>query len=243
MLLTGTQIQRIHKALLDGYTPESLRQMVRIALDERMEVIAGGANLSDQVMNLIEWSAAHDRTPELIAAAHTHNPRNAALAELDRDAQAWFVAPAPVALAAQQPVATVQPPAAPPRSRETRTMTRNRTVPITLAVISATLTLLLGLLVNLASTYIAEALRPYAPWVFVLLGVVFVASVAVLIWQMRAEPASSSVDAAGARIEQSATDGSAIVRSPNRIAGADNAAISQSAANKSRIEDSGNSIE
>ena len=122
-------------------------------------------------------------------------------------------------------------------------MAHRRTLLIALAVISATLTLLLGLLVNLASTYIAEALRPYAPWVFVLLGVVFVASVAVLIWQMRVEHAASPAEPTGARIELSAKKGSEIVRSPNRIAGVENATISQSAADKSRIEESGNTIE
>ncbi len=243
MLLTGAQIQRIHKALLDGYTPESLRQMVRIALDERMEVIAGGANFSDQVMNLIEWSAVHDRTPDLISAAHTHNPRNVALAELDEEAQAWFAAPAPVALATKQPVVTAQSQPASSSSHEAKPMAHNRTLLVILAVLSLTLMLLLSLLGNLATTYIAESLRPYAVWVYVLLALVFVASVAVLIWQMRAEHAASPAEPTGARIEQAATKGSEIVRSPNRIAGVDNATISQSAAEKSRIEDSGNIIE
>lgn len=122
-------------------------------------------------------------------------------------------------------------------------MPRHRALVIGLAIASAVLMLLLSLLVNLATTYVADALRPYAPWVFALLGVLFAASLGVLIWQLRIEAAAPPVAPSGARITQSASDDSQIVKSPNRIAGGEDSAITQSAAKRSRIEDSPNTIE
>ena len=65
-------------------------------------------------------------------------------------------------------------------------MHTKRPLLITLAVVSATLMLLLGILGDLASTYVADSLKPYAAWIFAALGIVFVASLVVLIWQLRA---------------------------------------------------------
>lgn len=233
MKLTGAQVDQLHNALLDGYTTDGLRQMVRVQLDERIETIAGGATLSAQVMSLIEWAETHDKTAGLIAAAQTGNPHNARLAQLHREAEGWFIPAATVATLAAQPPIT-EPPA---QRREA--MPRHRALVIGLAIASAVLMLLLSLLANLATTYVADALRPYAPWVFALLGVLFAASLGVLIWQLRIEAAAPS----GARVAQRASDDSQIVKSPNRIAGGEDSTITQSAANRSRIEDSPNTIE
>ena len=124
-------------------------------------------------------------------------------------------------------------------------MRTNRMLLIALAVVSAVLMLLLSFLVNLASTYIADTLEPYAVWIFAALGIVFVASLGVLIWQVyadRKQPPDSEVGG-GPKIEQSATNGGQIVGSPNRIAGQAQATVHQTAKDQGRIENSANTIE
>lgn len=124
-------------------------------------------------------------------------------------------------------------------------MCNNRTLLIALAVVSAVLMLLLSFLVNLASTYIADALKPYAVWIFAALGIVFVASLGVLIWQVYADREGTSDRNAtgGPQIEQAATNGGQIVDSPNRIAGQAQASVRQTANDQGRIENSANTIE
>lgn len=123
-------------------------------------------------------------------------------------------------------------------------MHSNRPFLIVLAVVSATLMLVEDFLLNLVSTYFEDTLKPYAPWVFGVLFITFVASVGLLIWQLRAEPQASTAATryAGPSIEQHA-DGGEIIRSPNRIAGQTAASIRQSATDGGRIEESGNTIE
>lgn len=117
-------------------------------------------------------------------------------------------------------------------------MTKHRTLLITLAVAAAVLMLLLSYLVNLTSTYTAAVLEPYAPWIYAALGILFLASLGVLIWQIRtAQPPPE------AKIEQTASTGGQIVNSPNTISGQTNAAINQQATDKGRIEGSGNTIQ
>lgn len=58
MKLTGKQLKRIQLAIMDGYSQESLRRMVRIHLDEKLENVAGGGTFKDVVWNLIEWAEA-----------------------------------------------------------------------------------------------------------------------------------------------------------------------------------------
>jgi hypothetical protein len=71
-------------------------------------------------------------------------------------------------------------------------MRSRRWLPVTLAVLSLLLAAIFGLLANLTSTYLADALRPYATWVYALTGIVFLVSAGVLVWQIVAtghEPA------------------------------------------------------
>jgi formylglycine-generating enzyme required for sulfatase activity len=77
--LTGRQVQALHDALLNAYSAETLRRMVRIELNVNLEAIAGGESLRDIVYRLIEWAERTGRTMELVAAAQRHNPVNAAL--------------------------------------------------------------------------------------------------------------------------------------------------------------------
>ena len=121
-------------------------------------------------------------------------------------------------------------------------MTKHRTLLISLAVAAAILMLLLSYLVNLASTYTATTLEPYAPWIYAALGILFLASLGVLIWQIRTTqpPPDVTIEA---KIEQTASSGGQIVNSPNTIGGQTNATITQQATDKGRIEGSGNTIQ
>ena len=67
-------------SLLDAYDEGSLRQMVRIRLDEHLDLIAGGGNLAQVVFNLIAWAERTGRVAELIAKAQAFNPGNVRLA-------------------------------------------------------------------------------------------------------------------------------------------------------------------
>ncbi len=58
--------------------------MVRFQLDERLDLIAGGGDLSEVVFNLIEWAERTGRAAELVAKAQAYNPRNARLAAFVR---------------------------------------------------------------------------------------------------------------------------------------------------------------
>ncbi|QDL07357.1 hypothetical protein DP113_05035 [Brasilonema octagenarum UFV-E1] len=80
----GDRLQQFHKALLSAFpTTAKLKQMVRFKLDENLEAIAGGANHSEVVSNLIEWADAEGRLEELLTAARKDNPGNPALKRFD----------------------------------------------------------------------------------------------------------------------------------------------------------------
>jgi len=242
MKLTGAQFARIQQALLDGYTAESLQRLVRMHLDERLEIISGNASFAAQVASLIEWSAMQDKTPALTEAAHAENPNNALLAALYTDSRQWF-APQPTAGVAVSSLAPsgadrLEPPA------ERKSMSTHRPLLIVLAIVSALLMLLLGFLVNVASAFVTEPLRPYALWVFAALAFVFVASLAVLLWQLRTQQSEQPRDAGGgAHIDQKASRDGKIFNSPNTINGPTGASIDQQAVDAGLIQDSPNKIE
>ena len=80
----GERSQQFHKALLSAFpTPGKLKQLVRFRLDENLEAIAGGANHSEVVSNLIEWAEEQGRLEELLIAARKENPGNPALRKFD----------------------------------------------------------------------------------------------------------------------------------------------------------------
>ena len=79
MALSGQQTEQICNALLDAYDEASLRQMVRVRLDRKLEEIAGGDNLSDIVFSLVDWADRHTRVLDLIDGAYAENPRNETL--------------------------------------------------------------------------------------------------------------------------------------------------------------------
>ena len=79
MALRGAQIMQFQEALLSAYDGPGLAQMVRIRLDEDLAAVAGGANLSEMVFNLILWAERTGRTEELVVGASASNPQNALL--------------------------------------------------------------------------------------------------------------------------------------------------------------------
>jgi tetratricopeptide (TPR) repeat protein len=77
MKLTGSQIEELQKALLDAYpTPNALAQMVRVRLDENLNAIASGDDLSQMVFKLITWAETNGRLVDLVNGAHAANPGN-----------------------------------------------------------------------------------------------------------------------------------------------------------------------
>jgi len=80
----GERLQQFQKALLSAFpTPAKLKQMVRFRLDENLEAIAGGANHSEVVSNLIQWAEEQGRLEELLIAARKENPGNPVLRKFD----------------------------------------------------------------------------------------------------------------------------------------------------------------
>lgn len=114
-----------------------------------------------------------------------------------------------------------------------------RSLPLTLTVISAVLTLLLALLTNLVSGYISDALKPYAPWLFAALIAVFLVSLIVLIWQQRIQPPTAPT---GPVVEQSATNGGRIDHSPIQVPNSPGVSATQEAKDNGVIRDSGITI-
>ncbi len=77
MELNTEQYQELHCVLLNAFSNKStLKQMVRFKLGVRLEVIAGGENLSDIIFNLIEWAECEGKLQELITGAYQENPGN-----------------------------------------------------------------------------------------------------------------------------------------------------------------------
>ncbi|MEM7127721.1 MAG: TIR domain-containing protein, partial [Chloroflexota bacterium] len=73
-------LKQLHSALLVAFTDKSkLEQMVRMQLDQNLDEIVGGDNLSDIVFALIKWAESHGKLQELIQGAIAENPTNPAL--------------------------------------------------------------------------------------------------------------------------------------------------------------------
>ncbi len=60
--------------MLAAFTPDSLRQMVLVGLDEHLDHIAGGSTFSAVMFNLIDWAQRTGRLPALLQAAHAAAP-------------------------------------------------------------------------------------------------------------------------------------------------------------------------
>jgi hypothetical protein len=77
--LNGAQFGQLQQALLEAFTGATLRQMVRVELDQNLEAIAGGENLGVVVFNLIEWAQRTGNLTRLFQGALNAAPGNAVL--------------------------------------------------------------------------------------------------------------------------------------------------------------------
>jgi hypothetical protein len=81
--LNGFHKKQLQDALIDAFRRKSsLRQMVLYSLDENLDAIADGDNLSDIVFELIEWADSCGRLLELTKGACDSNPGNSQLKEI-----------------------------------------------------------------------------------------------------------------------------------------------------------------
>lgn len=74
--LTGAQFGALQAALLSAFTLETLRPMVKVGLNETLDAIAGGSNLSAVIFSLIEWAQRTGRLADLVRAALAAAPQN-----------------------------------------------------------------------------------------------------------------------------------------------------------------------
>lgn len=92
MNLSGQQLESLHDAILDGFSKQDLAQLLRFKLNERLEVISDGDNLSETVFALIRWAESRGRLAELIREANLARPHQPTLAQftttLDQAAEA-----------------------------------------------------------------------------------------------------------------------------------------------------------
>ena len=79
MKLTGKQLKQLHDALLGAFSLADLQQMVTFELNENLDAIAGGGNLSQTVFNLIQWAERRGRMVDLVQGAVNQNENNAEL--------------------------------------------------------------------------------------------------------------------------------------------------------------------
>jgi hypothetical protein len=83
--LTGKQIERFCDALLAVFDRSELEQLTRIDLEENLEAIAGAGKLSVVVFELVTWAQRTGRVGDLLDAARTCRPTNAALTGLAQE--------------------------------------------------------------------------------------------------------------------------------------------------------------
>lgn len=83
--LTGRQHRQLSDALLNAFSGSELQQLVRVGLEENLNAIAGGSNLSETVFNLIEWAERRGRTAALLRAARNERPQDPALRALQSE--------------------------------------------------------------------------------------------------------------------------------------------------------------
>ena len=78
MNLSGHEIKKLVNAIVSAYpTKSDLAMMVQFELEENLEAIAGGDNLTDNVFKLLtRWAIPRGKTYRLILAAYETNPEN-----------------------------------------------------------------------------------------------------------------------------------------------------------------------
>lgn len=83
MQLSGTELKKLVNAIISAYpTQEDLAMMVQFELEENLNAIAGGKNLTQLAFNLVtQWAIPRGKIYRLIIAAYQTNPDNSELKE------------------------------------------------------------------------------------------------------------------------------------------------------------------
>ena len=86
LILTGSQKQKLIDAILSAYpTKNKLKMMVSFGLEENLDSIVGGENMSEVVFNLIQWAIEQGRLRKLVEAARQNNSGNIKLQNISKD--------------------------------------------------------------------------------------------------------------------------------------------------------------
>jgi hypothetical protein len=104
MTLTGEQAQELRDALCDAFTLETLKELVRFKLGERLSVIVDvRKGLADIAFDLIEWTEQYGRTEVLVQEMYKARPHNTrVLAYCQKHAPFVFEPEPPSAVLAEQ---------------------------------------------------------------------------------------------------------------------------------------------
>lgn len=82
MKLRGEQIKQLREALQRAYpSAPKLKMLLREELDERLDEVVGGSNLTETVAELVDWAEAEGKLVALVSAAFRRNPGNPRLRE------------------------------------------------------------------------------------------------------------------------------------------------------------------
>lgn len=76
MQLLSSELKRLKNALLKSFPRHELKELVAFELDEDLDAIAGGANHSEVVLNLLTWAKSRGRLSELVAVAYRERPND-----------------------------------------------------------------------------------------------------------------------------------------------------------------------
>lgn len=83
-MMPGVDFRIIREALLDAFSEEDLRILLREWMDVRLDHVVGSGNLSTRIFELLEWSEREGRETELVRAAAVNRPRHAKMQEVSR---------------------------------------------------------------------------------------------------------------------------------------------------------------
>ncbi len=86
MRLAREQCRRLTDALVKALRKKSVvERVVRFGLDEDLDAIVGGDNLTDIVFNLVMWVESRERLEDLVVEARRENPGNSLLKAVSQE--------------------------------------------------------------------------------------------------------------------------------------------------------------
>lgn len=82
--LSGAQFKQVSGALISAFSSSELRSLVRVHLEENLDTIASGDNLTALVNALIEWAQRKGKLSILLQGALEDNPTNPDIIRLSK---------------------------------------------------------------------------------------------------------------------------------------------------------------